>query len=152
MRFTRPGARTRAAVLPMGPKLDTFSAPATESRMKRLACLSLLLVVFATPVVAQAQSVDSLVAKYIQASGGMARIQALQSLRRTGKFTGGGGFEAVVVQENKRPNSVREEFSIQGMTGINAYHRRDGWKNQAWDGERAPQAPRGEEEHRNLDG
>jgi len=59
------------------------------------------------------QSADSLIAKYIQASGGMAPIQALQSLRRTGKFTGGGGFEAVVVQENKRPSSVREEFSIQ---------------------------------------
>ena len=56
-----------------------------------------------------AQSADSLIAKYVQASGGMARIQALQTLRRTGKFTGGGGFEAVVVQENKRPNSVREE-------------------------------------------
>jgi len=54
-----------------------------------------------------AQSVDSLIAKYIQASGGVARIQALQTLRRTGKFTGGGGFEAVVVQENKRRNSVR---------------------------------------------
>jgi len=61
-----------------------------------------------------AQSVDSLIAKYIQASGGMARIQALQTLRRTGKFTGSGGFEAVVVQENKRPNSVREEFSSRG--------------------------------------
>jgi len=60
----------------------------------------------ATPL--SAQSADSLIAKYIQASGGMGRIQALQSLRRSGKFTGGGGFEAVVVQENKRPNSVRE--------------------------------------------
>jgi hypothetical protein len=54
-----------------------------------------------------AQSADSLINKYIQASGGMARIQALQTLRRTGKYTGGGGFEAVVVQENKRPASVR---------------------------------------------
>src|SRR6266849_5804208 len=46
-----------------------------------------------------AQSADSLIAKFIQASGGMARIQALQSLRRTGKFTGGGGFEAVGEEE-----------------------------------------------------
>src|SRR6266550_3221568 len=90
----------------------------------------------ATPL--SAQSADSLIAKYIQASGGMGRIQALQSLRRSGKFTGGGGFVAVVVQENKRPNSVREEFSIQGMTGINAYDGKSGWKIEPWQGKRDP--------------
>lgn len=92
-----------------------------------------------------AQSVDSLIAKYIEASGGMARIQALQTLRRTGKFTGSGGFEAVVLQENRRPNSVREEFSIQGMTGINAYDGHNGWKIEPWQGKRDPE-PLGEEE------
>ena len=100
---------------------------------------------------AAAQSVDSLVAKYIQASGGLAKIQALQSLRRTGRFTGGGGFEAVVVQENKRPSSVREEFSIQGMTGINAYDGRDGWKIEPWNGKRDPEALGEEEMHSILD-
>jgi len=118
--------------------------------MKRLAYL-VLLAAFAVPRVAQAQSVDSLIAKYIQASGGMARIQALQTVRRTGKFTGGGGFEAVVVQENKRPNSVREEFSIQGMTGINAYDGRDGWKIEPWNGKRDPEALGEEEMHGILD-
>ena len=98
-----------------------------------------------------AQTADSLIAKYIQASGGMARMQALQSLRRTGKFTGGGGFEAVVVQENKRPNSVRDEFSIQGMTGINAYDGKDGWKIEPWQGKRDPEALGEEEMHGILD-
>ncbi len=107
------------------------------------------LAVCTTPL--SAQSVDSLVAKYIQASGGLAKIQALQSLRRTGRFTGGGGFEAVVVQENKRPSSVREEFSIQGMTGINAYDGRDGWKIEPWNGKRDPEALGEEEMHSILD-
>jgi len=107
------------------------------------------LAVCTTPLTAQ--SVDSLVAKYIQASGGLAKIQALQSLRRTGRFTGGGGFEAVVVQENKRPSSVREEFSIQGMTGINAYDGRDGWKIEPWNGKRDPEALGEEETHSILD-
>jgi hypothetical protein len=98
-----------------------------------------------------AQSADSLIAKYIQASGGMARIQALQTLRRTGKYTGGGGFEAVVVQENKRPNSVREEFSIQGMTGINAYDGHNGWKIEPWQGRRDPEALGEDEMHGILD-
>src|SRR5256712_12441529 len=98
-----------------------------------------------------AQSADSLIAKYIQASGGTARIQALQTLRRTGKFTGGGGFEAVVIQENKRPNSVRQEFSIQGMTGINAYDGHNGWKIEPWQGKRDPESLGEEEMHGILD-
>src|SRR5438105_13668479 len=98
-----------------------------------------------------AQSADSLIAKYVQASGGMARIQALQTLRRTGKFTGGGGFEAVVVQENKRPNSVREEFSLQGMTGINAYDGKNGWKIEPWQGKRDPESLGEDEMHSILD-
>src|SRR5256886_13954298 len=92
-----------------------------------------------------AQNADSIIAKCIQASGGMARIQALQTLRRTGKFTGGGGFEAVGVQENKRPNSVREEFSLQGVTGINAYDGKSGWEVEPWQGKREPQGLRGGE-------
>src|SRR5260370_3495737 len=116
--------------------------------MKRVALLLSLRAV-ATPL--NAQSVDSLIAKYVQASGGMARVQALQTLRRTGKFTGNDGFEAVVVQENKRPNSVREEFSLQGMTAINAYDGHNGWKIEPWQGNPDPQ-PLGEEEmHGNLD-
>jgi hypothetical protein len=121
--------------------------------MKRLTVvLSLAAVALsAAPLSAPAQTADSLIAKYIQASGGMARIQALQTLRRTGKFTGGGGFEAVVVYENKRPHSVREEFSIQGMTGINAYDGKNGWKIEPWQGKRDPEALGEEEMHSILD-
>src|SRR6267378_506815 len=116
--------------------------------MKRVALLLSLLAV-ATPLTAQ--SVDSLIAKYVQASGGMARVQALQTLRRTGKFTGNDGFEAVVVQENKRPNSVRDEFSLQGMTGITAYDGRNGWKIEPWQGKRDPESLGEEEMHGILD-
>lgn len=106
-------------------------------------------VVCAMPL--SAQSVDSLIAKYVQASGGMARMQALQTLRRTGKFTGNDGFEAVVVRENKRPNSVREEFSLQGMTAVTAYDGRSGWKIEPWQGKRDPESLGEEEMHRVLD-
>ena len=98
-----------------------------------------------------AQSVDSLIAKYVQASGGMARMQALQTLRRIGKFTGQDGFEAVVIQENKRPNNVREEFSLQGMTGITAFDGHNGWKIEPWQGKRDPESLGEEEMHGILD-
>ncbi|HYT84074.1 MAG TPA: hypothetical protein VEK86_11505 [Gemmatimonadales bacterium] len=120
---------------------------------KALALVGLALVGAAPlpPSPLAAQTADSIIAKYVQTVGGLARMQALQTLRRTGKFTGSGGFEAVIVQENRRPNSVREEFSIQGMTGINAYDGRNGWKIEPWQGKRDPEALSEEEMHGILD-
>jgi len=117
--------------------------------MKRLALLLAGLAIIAAPL--PAQTADSIIDRYVQTIGGTARLQAVQSLRRTGRFTGGGGFEAVVVQENKRPNSVREDFSIQGMTGVNAYDGHDGWKIEPWQGKRDPEALGEEEMHGILD-
>lgn len=96
-----------------------------------------------------AQTADEIIARYIKTIGGMERIQAVQALRRTGRFTGSGGFEAVVVQENKRPNRVRQEFSLQGMTGITAYDGRTGWKIEPWQGKKDPESL-SEEEMRDI--
>jgi outer membrane lipoprotein-sorting protein len=102
--------------------------------MLRLAGLALV----ARPLAAQ--SADDIIAKYVKTVGGMARIQAVTTLRRTGKFTGEGGFEAAVLQENKRPNKVREEFALQGMTGVNAYDGKTGWKIEPWQGKKDAEA------------
>ena len=96
------------------------------------------LALFAAPL--SAQTADEYIAKYVKTVGGMDKIQAVQTLRRTGKFTGGGGFEAAILQENKRPNKVREEFSLQGLTGVNAYDGATGWKIEPWQGKKDPEA------------
>ena len=96
-----------------------------------------------------AQTADEIVAKFIKTIGGMEKIQAVKSLRRTGKFNGGGGFEAVIVEENKRPNLVRQEFQIQGMTGVTAYDGKTGWKIEPWNGKKDAE-PLGEEEMRGI--
>ncbi len=83
-----------------------------------------------------AQTVDEIVARYQQRIGGAERIQTIQSLRRTGKFYGGGGFEAEVKNESRRPNKVREEFAFGGMVGVNAYDGKDGWKIEPWQGKK----------------
>ena len=98
---------------------------------------------------ASAQTADEIVAKFIKTVGGMEKIQAVKSLRRTGKYNGGGGFEAVVVEENRRPNLVRQEFQIQGMTGVAAYDGRTGWKIEPWNGKKDAE-PLGEEEMREI--
>ena len=85
---------------------------------------------------ASAQTADEIVAKFVKTVGGMEKIQAVKSLRRTGKYNGGGGFEAVIIEENKRPNLVRQEILIQGMTGVTAYDGKSGWKIEPWNGKK----------------
>ena len=53
-----------------------------RNTLLRLAGLAL----FALPL--SAQTADDIIAKYIKTVGGMERIQAVTTLRRTGKFTG----------------------------------------------------------------
>ena len=98
---------------------------------------------------AAAQTADEIIAKYVQAVGGLDKIHAVQTLRRTGKYLGGGGFEAAVKQENKRTNQVREEFLLQDLVGINAYDGKVGWKVEPWDGKKDPEAL-GEEEMKSI--
>jgi len=105
------------------------------------------LALFALPV--SAQTAEEIIAKYVKTIGGAEKIEAIKTLRRTGKFTGGGGFEAVVIQENKRPQMARQEFSIQGMTGVTAYDGKTGWKIEPWGGKKDPEAL-GEEEMKGI--
>lgn len=85
---------------------------------------------------ASAQTAEELVSKYVKAIGGAEKISAIKTLRHTGKFIGGGGFEAPIVEEHKRPNMVRQDFTIQGLTGTTAYDGSVGWKIQPWEGKK----------------
>src|SRR5260370_18378200 len=115
--------------------------------MHRVVFMIATFALLALPV--SAQTVDEIVAHYLKTTGGMEKIQAVQTLRRTGKYIGGRGFEAVVLRENKRGNSVRQEFSLQGMTAVNAYDGQTGLKDEPWQGEKAPEAL-GEEEMKSI--
>lgn len=111
--------------------------------------LALVAVIFIFSFSAAGQTADEIVAKYVKAAGGMDKIQAVKTLRRSGKYIGGGGFDAIILQENKRASQVREEFSLQGMTAINAYDGKIGWKIEPWNGKKDPEAL-GEEEMKSI--
>jgi hypothetical protein len=111
--------------------------------------LPVLAVLFALSAHASAQTADEIVARFIKTVGGMEKIQSVKSLRRTGRYNGGGGFEAVIVEENMRPNLVRQEFQIQGMTGVSAYDGHSGWKIEPWNGKKDAE-PLGEEEMKEI--
>jgi hypothetical protein len=98
---------------------------------------------------ANAQTAEELIQKNIEAKGGLDKIKAIKSVRITGKLIGGGGFTAATVQENARPNLVRETFSLQGMTAVTAYDGATGWQIQPFGGHKDPELM-GEDDLRGL--
>jgi len=100
-------------------------------------------------VTVRAQTADKIIAKFVKTVGGAEKIASVTTLTRTGKYIGGGDFEAVYVQENKRPNMVRTEFQIQGMTGVSAYDGKNGWKIEPWGGKKDPEEM-GEDELKSI--
>ncbi len=95
------------------------------------------------------QTADELIAKNIQARGGLEKMKAIKTVRMTGKFEGGGGFTAAVGQENERPNLIRQTFTLQGMTQVQAYDGTTGWQIQPFGGKKDPELM-GEDELREL--
>lgn len=85
-----------------------------------------------------AQTVDDIVAKNIQAEGGMAKLKAVQSMKMTGDFEAAGmqaGFTRVV----KRPMKLRLDVSIQGLTLTQAYDGQNGWAVVPFTGKKDPE-------------
>jgi hypothetical protein len=111
--------------------------------------LILLIAVCCFGVFSYSQTADELIAKNIEARGGIEKMKAIKNLRVTGKFEGGDGFTASVGQENERPDLVRETFSLQGMTAIQAYDGATGWQIQPFGGKKDPQLL-GEDDMRDL--
>jgi hypothetical protein len=105
---------------------------------KTFACL--LLSGFAAAAVS-AQTADEVIEKNIQARGGREKIKSVQSLRFTGKMSMGQGMEAPVVMELTPPShKVRLDFTIQGMTGSQAYDGTNGWQVMPFMGKTDPEA------------
>jgi outer membrane lipoprotein-sorting protein len=88
---------------------------------------------------AHAQTVDELIAKNVQARGGMEKLKGVKSLRASGKMTMGPGIEAPITLELKRPAEVRMEMTFQGMTGVQAYDGKDGWQIDPFGGKKDPE-------------
>jgi hypothetical protein len=98
---------------------------------------------------ARSQTADELVSKNIQAKGGMDKIKAIKSLRYSGRFDLGSGFTAIASQENMRANLVRENFTLQGMTAVQAYDGHTGWQIQPFGGHKDPELM-GEDDMRDI--
>lgn len=99
---------------------------------------------FVWPVLAQDKTqptVDELVAKNIEAKGGAAALNNLQMLRTSGKLLVPiqGEIELGFLEIKRRPSDVRIEASLQGMTQVEAYDGKDGWKISPFFGRKDPE-------------
>ena len=81
----------------------------------------------ATPAVAADLTLDQVLSRYYEANGGLEKMKKVETRRMAGKMTMGHGMEAPFVMEFARPNQVRMEFTVQGMTGIQAYDGKTAW-------------------------
>jgi len=95
---------------------------------------------FAVASLASAQTAEDIVAKYVAARGGMEKLKAVKTMRMSGTMTAGPGFEAPITLEMKRPKSTRMEFTLQGLTGIQAYDGTTAWAVMPFQGKKDPEA------------
>jgi outer membrane lipoprotein-sorting protein len=88
---------------------------------------------------AHALSADELIAKSIEARGGLDKIKAIQSLKIEGTASNaGGGFEIAIVNVGKRGFALRSESTLQGLTMIRAYDGKEAWSINPFRGRKDP--------------
>ena len=110
--------------------------------------LSLALLLGCGSTVVSAQTAEELVAKNTQAKGGMEKIKATKSLRMRGTMMQD-AFRAQVGQDAKAPDLLRQNFTLQGMTAVQAYDGKTGWQISPFQGRKDPELL-GEDDLREL--
>jgi hypothetical protein len=116
--------------------------PAGDTRGRSGSMRMSLLLSVATLFVAtsvHALSADQLVAKNLEARGGLDKIHAITTLKLEGKLRIGGQFELTFASYQKAPQSVRIEATIQGLTQIQAWDGKDAWQISPFQGRRDPE-------------
>ena len=86
--------------------------------------LSAVALLIARP--AAAQTVDELLAKNIQAKGGMEKLRSVQTVKQTGRVNFQ-GTEAKQTVYAKRPNLIRQELNMAGQLVVMAYDGNTPW-------------------------
>lgn len=113
--------------------------------MKPITILTLLLFCIGP---ARSQTAEQLVAKYIDAKGGLAAIKSITTLRKTGRLETQG--IVILLGDDRKPDDlVRQTASIQGMTQIQAYDGSEGWQINPFSGRRDPEKM-GEDDTRDM--
>ncbi|MEP6685377.1 MAG: hypothetical protein ABJB22_01260 [Verrucomicrobiota bacterium] len=85
-------------------------------------------------------TVEELVARNIEAKGGAQALGAVKSIQLKGKLlVNQGQIEFTYVQTKKRPGAVRTETTLQGLTALQVYDGKEGWKVSPFNGRKDPE-------------
>lgn len=99
-----------------------------------------LLLVVSSPLMAI--TLDEIIDQYVEARGGLEAWHKLQTMRIEGMMTmtgPSGSMEAPLLIEAKRPDKFRMEFTMQGITGIQAVDGDKGWTLMPFTGQTKPE-------------
>ena len=89
---------------------------------------------------AHAYTAEELAAKNIEARGGAAALGSVQNVRRSGQLIANSGqFTLGFVETRRRPDSIRDEATIQGLTQVESYDGQEGWKIDPFQGRKDPE-------------
>lgn len=94
--------------------------------MKKLLSWMVLILIVSVAGFTAEVNVDQLIAKSLEARGGLAKIQAIQTMRITGKMMYG-PMELPINIEFKRPNQIRIEIAVQEQTIVQVFDGKQGW-------------------------
>jgi outer membrane lipoprotein-sorting protein len=95
--------------------------------MVKKMCLAIVVLAALVPSV-WAQTADEIIAKNIQARGGAEKLKSVQSIKATANMALGPGMEAPGILIQKRPDKAHLEFTIQGLTAVQAYDGAKAWQ------------------------
>jgi outer membrane lipoprotein-sorting protein len=124
--------------------------------MSRKVCLSMIALAVLAPCLL-AQTVDEIIAKNVQARGGAEKLKSVKSIKSTATMSMGPGMEAPGILIQKRPTLARLEFTVQGLTAVQAYDGKNGWQIMPFMGKKDPELMSADEakeieENADLDG
>jgi outer membrane lipoprotein-sorting protein len=102
-------------------------------------------------------SVDDIVARSVEARGGMEKIKSVESMRMSGSALLNDQIQAAVRIISKRPNLTRLEMDVNGMTLVQAFDGKTAWGLNPFVPGQGPQAApenqsRELREHTDMDG
>lgn len=102
-------------------------------------CLILLAALASGGATAATFTAEQLVAKNLEARGGAEKLRAITAQHTLAKMRLGGGLEAKLESWAFAPNRLRTEFSLQGLTAVQAWDGTQAWAINPFEGRRDPQ-------------
>lgn len=111
----------------------------------RMSALAVLCFVSASTALAAGPTADELVAKNLAARGGADKLRAIKSVHTVGKTRVGGGSEAKTESWAVGPDKYRSEFTLQGLTAVQAWDGEQGWAISPFGGRKEPQKLSGDD-------